>query len=64
MYQIRQIALVANHPKVNKYLVTLSCGHKILYDHSVDAIEEYSPGDELICSECSTLLRIAYMYNN
>jgi hypothetical protein len=50
--QIREIVGVANRPDVNKYWVTLSCGHRILYDHSVDAIDEYGPGDELICSEC------------
>ena len=45
------IAGLANLPHVNKFVVILDCGHKILYDHSVDDIEEYKEGD-LSCYEC------------
>jgi len=48
----RKIVGMANLPEFNKYWIMLECGHKILYDHSVDSIEEYNTGDVLICYEC------------
>jgi len=48
----RKITGMANCPDVNKFSIKLECGHSILYDHSVDSVDEYHPGDELICYEC------------
>lgn len=55
MFPVREIVGIANYPQVNKYWVTLSCGHKILYDHSVDAVSEYDAGDSLICYACGAI---------
>jgi len=52
MYDTKEIVGMANYPDVNKYRIKLDCGHTILYDHSVDSIEEYRAGDRLICYQC------------
>lgn len=38
----------------NKFLVTLECGHEILYDQTVDCEDEYKVGYELICPDCKS----------
>ena len=43
----------------NKFIVILDCGHKILYDNTVDSIEEYKIGDELICLKCRSRSKFA-----
>jgi|WetSurMetagenome_2_1015567.scaffolds.fasta_scaffold1246539_1 hypothetical protein len=52
----RQIVGVENFPEVGKFRVCLECGHSILYDHTVDAVEEYFPlmgqNRELMCFSC------------
>jgi hypothetical protein len=47
---------VANLPEFGKFRVYLECGHIILYDHTVDAVSEYTvlhdPPLRLICFFC------------
>ena len=55
MFPMGKIVGIANYPQFNKYWIMLSCGHRILYDHSVDCIDEYKEGDELICYICEMI---------
>lgn len=53
---LRAITGAQNLSHVGKFRVHLSCGHSILYDHTVDSVQEYlDPRQELICMECEAL---------
>lgn len=53
-HKLRKVVGVANIPEFQKFRVYLECGHSILYDHTVDAVSEYTvPNLELFCYECT-----------
>ena len=43
---------LANEPKYGKFWVLLSCGHRILCDHSVDSTHVFKCGTEVVCVKC------------
>jgi hypothetical protein len=49
---IKKVVGVANLPEFGKFRVYLECGHSCLYDHTVDAVEEYMRPLDLICFIC------------
>ena len=49
---LQKIVGAANLPEFNKFRIYLECGHSILYDHSVDFIDEYFGDKNLICYKC------------
>lgn len=51
----QKVVGVANLPEHGKFRVFLECGHSMLYDHTVDAVSEYThPNLDLICFECGS----------
>lgn len=40
MKTLKRIRCVKNMPKHNKFYITLECGHKYLFDHSVTKMRE------------------------
>jgi len=46
----RNIEGFANLPEHGKFQVFLECGHKIIADHSVDSIGNYS--ESIVCYQC------------
>jgi len=46
----RKIEGMANLPEHGKFQVFLECGHKIIADHSVDSIDNYS--EPIVCYQC------------
>jgi len=43
---------VANEPELGKFWILLSCGHRVLCDHSVDSVETCKCGAEVRCAKC------------
>ena len=42
--KVRRVTAIQDLPEFGKFRVHLNCGHSILYDHTVDAVDEYIYG--------------------